>query len=636
MKKHLTIISLLPLTAIALSGCELLRIPASSSDGKESTTTSTHVEPYPIPDDSSSSAEPGTVGLTFTLGNEYVSEGTSFLDSADPYVSFFDGTTSKAVSNTVVYSIHNQTNGKNYSEEEALEPGLYSVTASYTYGKDVYTAQCFLSVRPYEAERNKGYSQVDLEYTISTDPELGVFGMESSSPTLGSPKFLVVPVTFNNVPDFTQTELDNIYDAYLADGMADKGGFYSLHEYYYRSSYGKLDLDIEIADPLELPISTSTFEKDNNYLWTLMSDFLNEFVDNRGINLSDYDSDGNGYMDGIHFIYKTDKSVDGTSDIWWNYTTGFEFEPNEIHPSDDPEAAMASPAIFFFSAYVSMMSTYASVPDSHTIIHESGHMLGLNDYYSYDYDEAPAGGSMMMDLNVGDHDPYSKMLMGWVDPYVVDGTSDHFEITLRPFERSGDVVLLRNTSEDPFNGTPFDEYLTLSYYTPTGLNEPDSRGYPEWSVIGEGRIYDQPGLQVYHVDSRTGIETRNFVQTSFEYVDVDEATAEQKENLRIGADNTQSRSCNENFRLIEAVASDGLDHFTTAYYMEDYLSYFGNNEILFGNGSAYGGSQYTNAKFTRYYYNGNLMNDGTAIEYSFRVMDMDGEGLTLRFDRIGQ
>ena len=52
--------------------------------------------------------------------------------------------------------------------------------------------------------------------------------------------------------------------------------------------------------------------------------------------------------------------------------------------------------------------------DSHVLIHETGHMLGLNDYYNTygDSTYSPLGGLDMMDGDFGDNNPYSKILLG--------------------------------------------------------------------------------------------------------------------------------------------------------------------------------------------------------------------------------
>ena len=68
-----------------------------------------------------------------------------------------------------------------------------------------------------------------------------------------------------------------------------------------------------------------------------------------------------------------------------------------------------------------MYLEYEDKLDTHTYIHETGHFLGLNDYYSDTPTYSPIGKHDMMDANVGDHNSYSKMLLGWTKPYLVTG-----------------------------------------------------------------------------------------------------------------------------------------------------------------------------------------------------------------------
>ena len=123
--------------------------------------------------------------------------------------------------------------------------------------------------------------------------------------------------------------------------------------------------------------------------------------------------------------------------------------------------------------------------------HETGHMMGLQDYYDYDGAANPMGRVDMMDNNIIDHNAWSKFNYGWVSPYVVDQPGT---ITLRPSVTSGDCLLLPSSSG--WNGTPFDEFLLLEYYTPEGVNEQDSlegyAGRPD--LCG----FSEKGIRIYH------------------------------------------------------------------------------------------------------------------------------------------
>lgn len=641
MKNKFSLISLLTaMITLSLSACST---PESSSSGEsssdsssssEESASSSTMEEIPIPD-TSSSEDDGSDGLFIDLLRSYISEGTSFLDACEPLVSFRRNGVTTTLRSGYTWTIQEAEGSAAYTASEPLEKGLYIATVSYTYNSVRYTKWTYFSVRGYSASSSGGYEVIDPQYTLDSNPELGVFGIqgvEGACPSVSSPKMLVIPLTFENLESFSESEIANITTAYTSDTLSNRG-FFSLQDYYYRSSYGKLNIDVEIHDEFVMPCTTDEFEDyGTSDAFVYLFEALLEEMDNNGEDFADYDSNGDGYIDGVHLIYKTDKTLDGS--FWWHYTTGFS--------SDDavsiPSGQSVHPSTFFFSAYSYLMNGYygSNTPDTHTIIHETGHMLGASDYYSYDYDEGPAGGVDMMDLDVGDHSPYTKMLLGWSEPMVIDGSEDHFEVTLEPYESSGDFILLRNTDEG-WNGTPFDEYLTLSYYAPTGINAPDAGGYARWTGRGEGGAYDEYGLQVFHVDSR-GLVYRDNSTNRYNYWDPEMHTAEQM--FRIAASNTASRSyqlnssgvaSSSNYRLIEALTSDGIDRFNSS----NYYNYFGNDKNLFGLGDTYGGSSYGNYKMQNYFANANAFNDGTILDYSFRITAMDESSITLRFDHIG-
>lgn len=82
--------------------------------------------------------------------------------------------------------------------------------------------------------------------------------------------------------------------------------------------------------------------------------------------------------------------------------------------------------------YQSLLTGF--LPDAHTYIHETGHILGLEDYYSYanskENPEYPVGGLDMMDYNIGDHMAFSKYLLNWISPKEIIGEG---EIKIKPF-----------------------------------------------------------------------------------------------------------------------------------------------------------------------------------------------------------
>ena len=124
-----------------------------------------------------------------------------------------------------------------------------------------------------------------------------------------------------------------------------------------------------------------------------------------------------------------------------------------------------------------------------TFIHETGHMLGIDDYYDYYHKEGSdmgLGGVDIMDGNNGDHNAYSKIMMNWITPKII---TESVQITINPITQSGDVILIPLD----YNNTYMCEYLLIDLYTNDGLNQmQDSIG----NMYGTNY-----GVRIYHVSS---------------------------------------------------------------------------------------------------------------------------------------
>jgi M6 family metalloprotease-like protein len=490
--------------------------------------------------------------------------------------------------------------------------------------------------------------------------------------SIGTVKLLVVPIYFRatsstsssgtdttNKP--TSEELSIINKAYF--GEKSDTGWESLKSYYSTSSYGKITISGTVSSPLCVNATAAEFASaagDNYASYTAslaqnaVTTLANSTDSSVKIDPSDYDNNGDGYVDGVELIYFTDQKLAnaGGSDLWWAYTSTTSKSANTTTPVAKR---------YFWSPYSMLADGYYTPDiDTHTLVHETGHMLGLNDYYSYDktknsegksvYSEGPAGMVDMMDFNIGDHDAYSKMILGWVKPKVIDGSSSDFNLTLSSFTDSGDCVILRDTKTDKWNGTPYDEYLLLQYYTPTGLNEQDSAGYKEWSKYGTGGCYKTAGLQVFHIDSRLyeqygsyNTQTGNAITANYKYTDTPIKTADISDTTKgtyamtgIAADNTGSNSIEINDgvvetssanRLISALPADETNKFKTT----DYESHLGEMSTLFGAGSSYGGDYYSQYAMGSLYPNGNTFNDGSSLNWNFQVVSNDSTSCTIHF-----
>jgi M6 family metalloprotease-like protein len=381
--------------------------------------------------------------------------------------------------------------------------GLYSAVLTYRGNTAISSSVLSLNV-------GDNVSQTLTEKTSATtafnyaDLEASCLS-NLSFPTTGEVHGLVIPIEFTDYP-FSQSAygsdyLSAINRAFNGNGKTDTGYWESVASYYSKSSLGKLNFSFDIAPVYASGKATSDLLASyGEYSGSLFmgSSALNDYVKNHGSDSTQkFDGDKDGYIDGVWFVYSAPDYASGaynaypsSMSLFWAFCTD----------SLGYEANLASPALHSFGwSSIDFLSKQTSAPkvDAHTFIHETGHLLSLPDYYSYDRTGAsssgPLGGLAMMDLNIGDQDSFSKIALGWADPYVV---TDSCTITIKPNESSGDAILLA----DRWNGTAFDEYLLLDLQTPTGVNQSDSLA----SYNFRPTYYSVPGVRMLHVDSRMG------------------------------------------------------------------------------------------------------------------------------------
>lgn len=563
--------------------------------------------------------------LQISLSTASVAAGTSFSQSCVATITY----NGQAIAPTKQEVRKNGTTSWKGIDEVLTETGEYTYRATYTTKTSLLTGKATFNVVENEvtaATEGNGYSTISqenaLKYRLQNVTYAGALG-KGKTPSIGNVNVLVVPFAFKDGPEFSEQELSDIEAAYF--GKASDTGWQSLASYYKTSSYGKLNFSGKVTSVYTTSSTQSSFqtyfEANNDIKAEELNAAVNNAIEVDGINVLDYDSDKDGYIDAVEFVYKTDRSK-SDSDVWWNYTT---YISNNAANVENPTAYR------YFWSSISMINNgyYGKNIDAHTLVHETGHMLGLNDYYDYDQKTFPMGCADMMEFNIGDHNAYSKYLLGWVTPKVIDGKLDDFVITINDFASSGDCILLRDTSTDPHNGTPYDEYLMISYYTPTGTNEADSSGYKEWSKYGTGGTYNYRGLQILHVDERL------YKTASNSYSYTDDALSG---NAHQSSSNTQAYSyevkngslvkgsSNKEVNIIPASGSSSL------FMNSDGRKNLGSKDVLMGltsYGCKYNG--FSMSKMNSCFNSSFELNDGSFIKYDFYVSDQKDSEITIRF-----
>lgn len=462
------------------------------------------------------------------------------------------------------------------------------------------------------------YNKITTPYTNYTVNKTFEYNTLES---VGEKNILVLPIEIKGYTG-TDTILSDIKKVF--NGTTQENGFVSVHDYYYQSSYGQLDLNFIVADywyksnktPTDIDNGSYTDDygdTDTTYgVTTLIKEAVEYYRTNTANdNLKSFDKDSDGYIDGIWAIYSCPNYYNvyqetgdySLSDNFWAFVY-YDWVNIGNNNLDKPIVN-----IYGWASYDFMYEGYGKTKvDSHTFDHETGHMLGLDDYYDYgdDYGNAtsPFGGLGMMDLNILDHDAYSKFSSGWIKPYLIDKEGT---ITIKPITSSGEAVII--PTKKGSNNTAFDEYLILELYTPDGLNKKDSDAkYPGNNTRG----YTDSGVRVFHVDSRLVKQSGN----SYTYVD----TIDRSTQVTVGQSNTASYNyVNDNFKLIQIMDATNKEDFGSEYLTSD-------NSSLFKAGDSFTFSEFKNS-----FYYSTKMNNGYKLAYNFEVKLISSEGATIQF-----
>lgn len=385
--------------------------------------------------------------------------------------------------------------------------------------------------------------KVDLELNYN-DLSGTLSNNKSVMPSLGDANLLVIPVHLPGGNEYkTDKVKSDIEKVFFGDKDDSSLGFKSVKQYYSEASYGKFNLSGTVTDWFDATTLVSDVKDiTSGTEGTIVNKILRGAVDwagsSQGINLKDFDNNEDGNIDGVYLVYD---HLDWTTENYIQHESNPQFDSSTLNQAfwnftywdfySESKNDKPTTSGFSWSSFDMMYTSYCErnkndTPDlsnlskikldSHTFIHEFGHLLGLEDYYSSsDSSYHPAGESTMMDQNIGDLDSYSKMLLGWVTPYVVYGTS---EITITNVSKnSGNSVIvipsnyaeISQSVEDAIKGNridkfrytfnPFSEYLMIDLYTPDGNNEQDTYGP---YVFDRSAMANKVGVRIYHIDSR--------------------------------------------------------------------------------------------------------------------------------------
>lgn len=346
-------------------------------------------------------------------------------------------------------------------------------------------------------EEGEGTRRVD--FTLGSVQNVsGLSDYSLNCPTTGKPAVLVIPVEFSDVTAAKKGyTIENIQKAF--NGVEGDTDYYSVHDYYYQSSYGKLDLQITVVNEWFKPSKTSSYyakyyetvEGEEYFMGdqVIMDEAL-AYLDKK-MDLSAFDTDENGCIDAVVLVNTLE--IDSDKEFQWAYRYwNYYVDDEDLYYEYDGVSAndylWASYQFLFEDSYGTFEDETAM--NTYTFIHEFGHILGADDYYDYNasgYQSTPLDGYDVMDGMSGDHNAFTKFHYGWLTSARLVTAESVTTLELEKFSKNGDSLLVASNWDDK-KGL-YQEYYLIVYYTNDGLNG---------SVYG---YFENEGILVYHVNA---------------------------------------------------------------------------------------------------------------------------------------
>lgn len=235
-------------------------------------------------------------------------------------------------------------------------------------------------------------------------------------PTTGNVKIFALLIDFSDNPAKSTSGFVNssLYGA----GDLSRAPRESLARYYDRSSYGQLDLSQGTTLGWYRPnVPRSAIEQTTKGRDDLIAEAIKNF-DDQGHDFSQYDNNGDGVID--YFVVIWTGPNNGWSNFWWGYQTRY----------SRPSFKVDGVSLGKYSWQWESRNNDGPFNPA-TVIHETGHALGLPDYYDYDDSIGPRGGLGAMDImhgSRGDHNCFSKWVLDWLSPTIIASGSQTVDL----------------------------------------------------------------------------------------------------------------------------------------------------------------------------------------------------------------
>ncbi|WP_417910304.1 M6 family metalloprotease domain-containing protein [Candidatus Electronema sp. PJ] len=300
-------------------------------------------------------------------------------------------------------------------------------------------------------------------------------------PSTGDVKMFVLLIEFNEYPHIAADTQPDVHSRIFGPENTSSSSYpyESLTAYYDRSSYGLLNLQGATLGWYNAGNRSDVAETDAGREALIMS-AINSF-DAGGHDFSQYDNDNDGDIDYFAVIWTGPYGA--WASFWWGYQTHF----------GDTSYTIDEKNLSKYSWQWESDNYPSDIFSPYTLIHETGHALGLPDYYDYDDTVGPDGGVGGLDMMhwYGDHNAFSKFVLDWLTPTVISANGTYPGQDLSSSASTADALLIMPNA----SGSPFEEFFMAQHRK----REKNDIGIPT------------DGLLIWHVDARLDSDGWNYL-----------------------------------------------------------------------------------------------------------------------------
>lgn len=336
--------------------------------------------------------------------------------------------------------------------------------------------------------------------------------IQRAYPLNGSPKSLVILVNFSDKSFVVPASNTAYHDLLNKENYSANGATGSARDYFMASSYGKFAPDFDVVGPFTLPGTLASYGANDTEDYDINATGM--IVDactaaNPTVDFSQYDTDGDGFIDNIFVYYAGFNEAEDVSPtninvntIWphrWVVYTSEESATDYTYDGTVASVTFDGKRLRDYACTSELKGISGnSMCGIGTFCHEFGHVLGLPDYYHTNADVNTLDDWSIMDygayLNEGRTPPvyssYDRFFLGWLTPQQV---SSPIDLTLQPLYQG--TAIPSNTNEQSYLLSATNHNLVGYNPNPKEFFMLEYRKKTSWDSF-----LPKDGMLIWHID----------------------------------------------------------------------------------------------------------------------------------------